>query len=304
MLANKQHGFSGLYLLIAVVLLGFSSCKKDSETLPEKESYSFFVAGHTYGSPGTDNKGLHPPFEDKFDYINKRGIQLGILTGDIVNESTIKNWNEVDSVLKELEAKVHFAPGNHDVENRELYESRYGTTYYDFTYEDDLYIILDPNIDNWNILGVQLEYLKNLLESKSELHQHVFVFFHQLLWWDNNNKYKNFRPNSVEGRADTINFWTEIEPLFRKLENNVIMFSGDLGAADWSDNFMYDHYDNITIVSSGMGGYDGDNFIIVNVEKNSLISFEIIPLYENVKSQNISPHIVYQFDSQHKHKDE
>ena len=271
----------GLILVVVGIFL-VSSCKKEDDSLVpiQETSYNFFVAGHTYGQPGVDNKGLHPPFQDKFDFINQRQAKMGFLTGDIVPVGTEKNWNEVDSVLKFLDADVYFAVGNHDMSDRQLFENRYGITYFDFSFEDDLFIILDPNIDEWNISGAQLEFLKNVLNSKANVSRNIFVFFHQLLWWDRHNKYRNVRLNSTEGRADSINFWTEVEPLFHKLPNNVYMFAGDLGAGSWSDNFMYDHYDNITFIASGMGEGNGDNFVIVKVGKEN-ISFELIALNEN-----------------------
>ncbi len=269
-----------LFLLILLISLLFSSCTMTQDPpIPVSISYSFFVAGHTYGKAGVDNIGLHPPFQDKFDMLNDRGIELGFLTGDIVKQGTVKDWDEVDSVLNYLNATVYFAVGNHDMTDRELYESRYGNTYFDFTYKEDLFIILDPNIDQWNISGDQLDFLKDVLNSKADKAEHIFVFFHQLLWWEKDNKYKNFKPNSFEGRADTINFWSEVEPLFSGLVNQVFMFAGDFGAANWSDNFMYDHYGNISLLSSGMGEGYGDNFLIINVPDNGEVTIELIPLY-------------------------
>jgi hypothetical protein len=257
------------------------SCRKDIINEDEENidsNYTFFVAGHTYGKPGVNNKGLHPPFEAKFDLINERNSVLGFLTGDIVKYGTEKDWDEVDSVLKFLNAKVYFAPGNHDVYERTLYESRYGPTYYNFYYNDDLFIVLDPNLDHWNISGEQLEFLKNVIEANKNIdNDNIFVFFHQLLWWAPDNKYSDIKPNSFEGRADTTNFWSEIEPLFHSLPQNVYMFAGDIGAGSWSADLMYDCYDNITFVASGMGEGNGDNFVIVNVNKE-VVNFELIAL--------------------------
>ena len=258
----------------------FASCKKNDSPSPEPvpEAYSFFVAGHTYGTPGTDNSGLYPPFQDKFNLINDHLTDLGVLTGDIVPAGTEKNWNEVDSVLKFLNCKVYFAVGNHDMKNRPLFESRYGKTYFGFIHKDDLFIVLDPNIDHWNISGEQLSFLKNIIDTSGYKARNIFVFFHQLLWWDKTNKYRNVRLNSHEDRADTINFLTEVEPLFQNLQNKVYMFAGDIGAASWSDDFMYDQFDNITLVASGMGEGKGDNFVFVDVDETGKVSFELIAL--------------------------
>jgi hypothetical protein len=263
-----------------IIFVGFAlSCKKEE---PEPVySYSFFVAGHTYGMPGVDNVGLHPPFQEKFEFINSRNIGLGFLTGDIVKEGSNKNWDEVDSALKFLYADVYFAVGNHDIKDRELYEERYGRTYYSFKKFGDLFIILDPNIDHWNISGEQLNFLEEILESYEITNsRNIFVFFHQLLWWERDNKYQYIRMNSREGRAGTINFWSEIVPLFCNTGKPVSMFAGDMGAGHWSDNFMYSYEKalNMKFIGSGMGDEDGDNFIIVNVLNNGELEFKLIAI--------------------------
>jgi len=275
---NKIARLAGLLLIISIF---FSACQKDVIIDPqpkELQPYSFFVAGHTRGIYYADNVGLHPPFMDKFSLINQRKTDLGFLLGDIVSEGTNKNWNEVDSVLQYLDSEVYFSVGNHDITDRPLYESRYGKTYFDFEYEGDLFIILDPNINQWNISGNQLIFLQDLLETEISDTANIFVFFHQLMWWEKDNKYGVLKLNSFEDKADTLNFWTEVEPLFHDLPNQIYMFAGDIGAAEWSDDAMYDHYDNITFIATGMGEGVGDNFIFIDVDENGEVSFEMIAL--------------------------
>ena len=162
--------------------------------------------------------------------------------------------------------------------NRELYESRYGITYYSFIHENDLIIVLDPNIDQWNISGDQLEFLQDVIDQNYQEVENIFVFFHQLLWRENDNIYQDIIPNSFEGRADIINFWSEIEPLFNDLPNEVFMFCGDLGAASYSTSVMYDNYDNISFIGSGMGNEDGENFVVVNVLNDKSVEYDLICL--------------------------
>jgi len=246
-------------------------------------TYSFFIAGHTYGQPGVNNVGLHPPFKAKFDYIRSRDeIKFGVLTGDIVSPGPIaQDWDEVDADIDSLGIPVYFAVGNHDMENRPLFESRYGSTYYSFLYENDLFIILDPNIDGWSILGDQLVFLENTVESNYQSVDNIFVLFHQLLWWENENIYGPFKPNSTAGIIRPTNFWTVIEPLFHELPNNVVFCGGDMGAAWWSADFVYDNYDNITIVGSGMGEEDGDNFVVLNINDDKTVSYDLICLSDS-----------------------
>ena len=56
------------------------------------------------------------------------------------------------------------------------------------------------------------------------------------------------------------------------------MFAGDVGAGSWSSDYMYDKYSNITLIASGMGDGDGDNFVIVNVTANDTINYDLISL--------------------------
>lgn len=271
----KNKGLITLVLLIGICFAGISQAQQNS--------YSFFVAGHTNGQPGVKN-GIHPPFKEKFEYIRSRPeIKFGIFTGDIVAANPkAEDWDKVDADLDTLGLPVHFTVGNHDMENRELYESRYGNTYYSFSHQNDLFIVLDPNLNQWNITGAQLEFLKNTLNSNTSTTNNIFVLFHQLLWWKPNNVYANIGPNSFEGRADSINFWSEVEPLFTKLPNEVFMFSGDVGAGSWAVDFMYDKYDNISLIASGMGEGPGDNFIVVNILENNSVTYDLICLTDTV----------------------
>ena len=62
------------------------------------------------------------------------------------------------------------------------------------------------------------------------------------------------------------------------MPGKVYMFAGDLGAAYWSDDAMYDQFDNITLIATGMGEGDGDNFVFIDVDKSGETSFEMIAL--------------------------
>lgn len=255
-------------LFLAICL---SSCEET-----EQKSYSFFIAGHSYGKAGVNNVGLHPPFKAQFDSIRKqKNIELGVLTGDIVSpHPTLQDWVEVDADIASLGIPVYFSVGNHDMENRAVYEERYGKTYSSFVHQSDLFILLDPNLEAWNISGEQLSFLKKTLEEKKESVHNIYVFFHQLLWIQKGTKYEHLHPNSLSGRAAEINFWTEIEPLFHQLSNPVFMFAGDLGGGTWADNFYYDQYDNITFMASGMGDGEGDNYVILNVAEDKTLTYD------------------------------
>lgn len=262
-------------LLCSFLILHFTSCKEAKE-----EAYSFFIAGHVYGKAGVNNVGVHPLFKAQFDTIKKqKNIELGVLTGDIVSPNPkVQDWVEVDADLADLGIPVYFAVGNHDMENRPVYEARYGKTYYSFVHQTDLFIVLDPNLDEWNITGDQLDFLKRALKENEKKVHNIYVFFHQVLWIKKGTKYQDIKPNSLAGRAAEINFWSEIEPLFHQLSNPVFMFAGDVGAGSWAADFYYDQYDNITFMASGMGEGNGDNYVILNVAEDKSVTYDKIAI--------------------------
>ncbi len=266
------------FLILVITLVVCFGCHKDQEVSPAQEPYSFFVAGHTYGRPGVNNVGLHPRFKKHFQLINTDSlIRFGVLTGDIVHSSTTKDWDEVERDLQMLHMPVYFVAGNHDVRDRDLYEARYGRTYYSFEYESDLFIVLDPGLDGWNIKGDQWQFLEEKVESYNG--SRVFIFFHHLLWWSRDNKFKNERPNSTVGRSDSINFYSEVEPFLHQQPMDIYMVAGDIGVSKQGTGYFYYQYDNITLVASGMGAGPTDNFVIVDVLPDGEVDFRLIALW-------------------------
>lgn len=268
-------------VFLFLIVIGTSCTSQNSDKNPL--AYSFFVAGHVYGYPGEseDNIGVHPPFKQKLGMIkNDSSIAFGVFTGDIVyNGALEKEWDELDADIVTIGKPVYFAPGNHDSghsTSRAVFVERYGPTYQSFTHNKDLFIILDPNLDSWNVSGNQLTWLQNEVNKKAKDSENIFVFFHQLLWWCKENQYKGYPPNSPSGRTEKINFFSEVYPLFDNLQNKVYMFAGDTGV--YETGYMYAKDQNITFIASGMGGRKQDNFIITRVNKDTSVNFELISL--------------------------
>ena len=276
---EKALGSHSLITILAIVLL--SSCKLTSPGPPPADPlYSFFIAGHTYGYYLND-PGLHPPFEAKYPMINNDPfLEMGFLTGDMIHLPSEEGWDVVDSSVAQINMPVHFVAGNHDVIDRPMYESRYGNSFYHFKQNGDLFIVLDANVIEWLIDQSQIDSLKIVLANEAPEAENVFVFFHQLLWWTPSNQFQRLNVNNTLNYPDSVNFWTEVEPLFHNLPNNIVMFAGDLGAHygyRW-DSFMYYTYDNITFVASGMGNFKSDNFIIIDVLPDKSLRYRLIAI--------------------------
>lgn len=263
-LSTLVHGFvTCLMMMLASPL----------ESAAQGNLYSFFVAGHTSGWGG-----LNVDFVAKFPYIQSRPeIEFGIFAGDMVPAfPDTADWDSVDVDLATLSIPVHFAPGNHDMENRPLFEFRYGDTYFSFEEYNDLFIVLDPNLNEWNISGDQLAWLDSTIDSTAYSVDNIFVTFHQLLWRETDNQYASVLWNSDAGRGDTVNFWTDVFPLFNSLDNQVVMMAGDLGAGFWASDVMFDTIGNVALLATGMGEGSGDNFVVVNVDSTKELSYDLI----------------------------
>lgn len=238
-------------ILFFVLIFSFaiSSCKG------KKRPYSFIVAGHVYGSPGKNNPGVHPPFKNTFEDLKRDpNLEFGVFTGDIVKDCTEQDWTDIDADIKDLGIPVYFAVGNHDIKNRPLFEKRYGKTYYSFMRHGDLFVILDGNYHGWNIKGEQLRFFKETIADNPDV-QNIFIFVHQVIWhWGGDKKFSQLRLNSADNRSKVLRYWMDIHPFLVKSQKKVFLFAGDIGAAKWSDNFMYGRKDNVTFIASGMGG--------------------------------------------------
>ena len=248
--------------------------------------YSFFAAGHVSGYAGQDNIGVHPNFKVHFDSIkNDTLIKFGFFTGDIVATGADSlDWIEVDNDVDSLGIPVYYTVGNHDMEDRPLYENRYGITYYSFKYNEDLFIVLDPNLAGWGIKNEQKDFLFNTIMNHNKLGGNCFILHHQLMWKNYFfNLYDNVSPNSHSGFDPYNNYWSSIEPFFRKNNLKFTLIAGDVGGGPWSSDFMYDTYDNLTYVASGMGDVNGENYLKVNIHENDSISFNLICLNDGTE---------------------
>lgn len=231
--------------------------------------YSFFAAGHTYGNPNNPHYGLHYPFVDYFPMINNYpNMEFGFFTGDVIVHSEVDYWDSAQMDISYLNLPVYIAAGNHDIGQE--FVNRFGDYYYSFSYDNDLFIVLTPGLDSWNITGSQLEFLTNTLETNYNLVNNIFIFLHELIWWSPTNEYQNIEINFEPHYPGSTNFETVVKPLLLSYPNQITVYAGDLGATDQVSTFMYHSFDNITLIGSGMGGGIRDNIIITEVYEDSV----------------------------------
>ena len=241
--------------------------------------YSFFVAGHAYGNPGTKRTGVYPPFRKAFETMRSDGsLAFGFLTGDAVCHATKQAFDALDADLAALPVDVLRIAGNHELKARPLFEARYGKTWHSFEHQGDQFIILDGMAAQWSITGEQLTFLKAAL-ANSRAGRNVFVFVHQILWWDSGHEFLGkVRPNSTDGLGDAPNYWSVIHPLLREAGSEVYVFAGDVGAFPEQVAFQHHTDGNVHLILSGMGGASDDNYVRVAVFADGSVEIAKQPL--------------------------
>jgi len=255
-------------------------------------SYSFIVAGHAYGAHDGGNLGLHPAFLNSLNLGYDSNAAFIVFTGDIVNNSTPESWQQVEDELVGYALPYYYVMGNHDNNTAgwQVFEDKYGSTYYSFYLQSELFIVLNSTEEQRSISSNQIDFMDEQIELAGDSIQNVFIFFHEVLW-NSHEKYVGVRSNS-RSRYDQIvnysNYWEEVHPiLLAKPEINFYINAGDVGGNPDAIAAFYDEWDHVTFLSSGMGEVADENYLLVHVNTKDSIEFELVPLNNSLSLDDI-----------------
>ncbi|MDC0383538.1 metallophosphoesterase [Candidatus Marinimicrobia bacterium] len=198
----------------------------DKEFIPSNINgdYSFIIGG------SFRNESSNYPSSSilaNLNKINKSDASLIISLGDNYRELTdLCVDNFISSFATKVNKPIINAVGNHDLvpdyendyfgKDYKDYNSRFGNTYYRFTIQNNLFIILDTELERFYIRGEQLSFLDKSLRMarESKTIQNIFIFSHKNIW--------------IPNLKDDNNFLTEILPKLKNITNKrIIWFSGD-----------------------------------------------------------------------------
>lgn len=245
---------------------------------------SFVVAGHIYGSHEEDD--IHPAITllTQLQVINKMNLDMALLLGDVVPHA---NPNEFDRFerffLKYLTFPAYNAVGNHDVEDRDLYWSRYGETVFAFTYKEHLFIFLDTTRSYCSLTVDQFDYIKEHVSQtiKTSPLKGIHLLMHHVLFLDaaTLTQQTMSMPNETCPPVEVFNefMWDYLVPLSKQVP--VYMYAGDVGA--WNGN-LTPYYEklpdsNVTCLATGLGHSQMDSVIIAR-ERDGELHFEVFSL--------------------------
>jgi len=171
----------------------------------------------------SDRTGAHRPgvFEKAIEQVHLLQPEFVISIGDQIEGYTKDEaelnaqWDEFDGFLNQLDMPYFHSVGNHDISNdkmEELYRTRYGETYYHFTYKNCLFLVIcteDP--PKSNISDEQIAYMKQALAENSDV-RWTFVFMHKPL----------FVPEKDEKGAPALHAgWAQIENVLKDRPHTV-----------------------------------------------------------------------------------
>ena len=252
--------------------------------------HSFFVAGKIFGSVYDCSTSVFPAPSviASIDIVNSSSVDFFVSLGDIYGRPSLLN---IQNFNKSFASKINMpffnSPGNHEMENRALYEYYYGKeTYFDFIYGQEAFIFLDTDLDK-GIEGEQLKYFQRILHdyTKDPSIKNVFIFGHELLWSAYNVNFQFIFSFLITKRHYPLtsgNFKCEIEPYLINLSQkgkDIYWFSGDGGGA-FPCVFFYakDPHHNIRYIATGIQDNINDAIIKVNINKSGEVTMEPISL--------------------------
>lgn len=256
--------------------------------LSEKAGYRFLVGGHLYGDPGTLSSVPSMNFVMAIPGLRARGEHFLVSVGDLWR--TFKDWFVLptEEVLSLLEMPVYNAPGNHDYGLPDDYRSRFGSSYGCFRYRTGLFVLLNTEIEKWNIEGAQLDFFRaacRYAESSEDI-EHVFFFAHKLVFAAHDERYAIVfeHMNAKDGYDGRCNFASELRPVLGELAavKPVYWFGGDVGVR-WSFGLLYDvdPRTGITFVATGTGQTTRDCLVEVVIDDAGQVAMTALPLAQS-----------------------
>lgn len=97
-------------------------------------------------------------------------------------------WSEFQSKLAQLDMPFFYTPGNHDLSNPkmlETWQTKFGRTYYEFLYEDTLFLVLNtedpPRGEPYRFGEAQQQWVREVLQRHPQV-RWTFVFLHKPVW--------------------------------------------------------------------------------------------------------------------------
>ena len=194
----------------------------------------------------TDRTGNERPgvFTDAIRKLNLLQPEFVMSVGDLIEGSEDREiinaeWDEFDSFVEALEMPFFYVPGNHDIGNQvmaDIWEQRFGRSYYSFVYRDVLFVCLNTESPETRISTAQIAWLEDELAAHKDV-RWTLVFMHKPLW--------AYVDSGTDELWDT--GWTQVEQALRGRKHTVF-------AGHWHSYTKYLRNDSRYFILATTGG--------------------------------------------------
>jgi len=218
-------------------------------------------------------------FDDAVEKLNLMMPEFVLSVGDLIqgyteNRAQIqKEWDEFNLKVDKLKVPFFYLPGNHDITNtvmQEEWEARFGRRYYNFTYKDVLFIILDSNDDDdFNLSEDQTSYAIRTIEENRDV-RWTFVLVHHPIWkYDTGGRFEKIE-EALADRKHTVMAGHEHRYQYteRKESNYYVLATTGGGSRLRGNKFgEFDHIVWMTMTDNGP--------VMANLRLDGILSHDI-----------------------------
>ncbi len=253
-----------------------------------------------------DHTGAHRSgiLQKGIDRINLMQPEFVVSVGDLIegytpDQNDIENqWTEFNNSIKHLKMPFFYVAGNHDYTNQVmagLWQQKYGTDYYYFTYKNVLFLCLNSEdgataLKNPDFSDKQLAFVEKTLAENPTV-DWTMVFMHQPLWltptaknWQSVEKLLSSRKHSV------FTGHTHQYALHTRNKNDYFVLS-TMGGVNSLRGKKYGEFDHFLWVTMTTDGPSFANLLLDGVEDKSVQTAENL---DRIDSFNANPPVCFE----------
>jgi serine/threonine-protein phosphatase CPPED1 len=155
------------------------------KTAPATDQFQFVVVSDRTGGHRANvfSKAVHQINLLQPDFVMSVGDLIEGYT--VKEEEYVKQWDEFDGYVRQLQMPFFYVPGNHDLANKTLldyYGGRYGKSYFHFVYRDTLFLNINSEDGKASMVTAeQAAAIAKALEENKNV-RWTMVFLHKPLW--------------------------------------------------------------------------------------------------------------------------
>jgi len=242
-------------------------------------NYSFVVGGHFYGNSAANSGYPAASLLGGLDRILNYKPDLLIVTGDLFLNAKRDSSNYRRSFFDRLPFPIFNAVGNHDLDGGHY--QNFEPTFQYFYLGNDLFLLLDTEVDNGSLKGEQLNMFRRALIDATERGvDNLFIFSHRPVWAVGHKEIDELIRNNTRSLTGN-NYKKEILPLLQEAQvsADLYWFSGSMGGQAPS-SFLYHEEEGIHFIITAVRDTRRDAVLGVNVNSGG-IQFTTIPLGQN-----------------------